>query len=72
MIAAFAELQWRLGERLSYSGIEAIDLGGEATVVARFADGTVQRMVEAKFAYDCSSQAFFHVVIVSAEGARPA
>ena len=43
MIAAFAERQWRLGEKLSYSGIEAIDLGGgDAAVVARFADGTVQ------------------------------
>jgi hypothetical protein len=73
MIAAFAERQWRLGELLSYSGIEAIDLGGgDAAVVARFADGTVQPMEEAKFAYDCQSQAFFHVVIISAQAARQA
>ncbi|MGH3195683.1 MAG: hypothetical protein ACRDOH_28915 [Streptosporangiaceae bacterium] len=73
MIAAFAERQWRLGEVLSYSGIEAIDLGGgDAAVVARFADGTVQPMEEAKFAYDCQSQAFFHVVIISAKAARQA
>jgi hypothetical protein len=73
MIAAFAERQWRLGEMLSYSGIEAIDLGGgDAAVVARFADGTVQPMEEAKFAYDCASQAFFHVVIISAQAARQA
>jgi hypothetical protein len=73
MIAAFAERQWRLGELLSYSGIEAIDLdGGDAAVVARFADGTVQPMNEAKFHYDCQSQAFFHVVIISAQAARQA
>jgi hypothetical protein len=73
MIAAFAGRQWRLGELLSYSGIEAIDLGGgDAAVVARFADGTVQPMEEAKFAYDCQSQAFFHVVIISAGAARQA
>ena len=71
MIAAFAERQWRLGEKLSYSGIEAIDLGGgDAAVVARFADGTVQPMNEAKFHYDCASQAFVHVVIISAEAAQ--
>jgi len=71
MIAAFAERQWRLGEKLSYSGIEAIDLGGgDAAVVARFADGTVQPMKEAKFHYHCASQAFVHVVIISAEAAQ--
>jgi hypothetical protein len=73
MIAAFAERQWLLGELLSYSGIEAIGLGGgDAAVVARFADGTMQPMEEAKFAYNCQSQAFFHVVIISAQAARQA
>jgi len=43
MIAAFAERRWRLGELLSDSGIEAIELGGgDAAVVARFADGGSQ------------------------------
>jgi hypothetical protein len=73
MIAAFAERQWRLGEVLAYRGIEAIDLGGgDAAVVARFADGAVQPMEEAKFHYDCPSQAFVHVVIISAGAARQA
>src|SRR5580700_7667257 len=43
-----------------------------AAVAARFADGTVQPMNEAKFHYDCQSQAFFHVVIISAQAARQA
>lgn len=76
MIAGFAERQWRLGEKLSYRGI-GIDLnGGEAgdggfanNVVASFADGTRQPMEEAKFIYDCASQAFVHVVITSAKAA---
>jgi hypothetical protein len=73
MIAAFAERQWRLGEVLAYRGIEAIDLGGgDAVVAARFADGAVQPMEEAKFHYDCPSQAFSHVVITSAGAARQA
>ena len=73
MIAAFAERQWRLGEVLAYRGIEAINLdGGDAVVVARFADGAVQPMEEAKFHYDCPSRAFFHVVIISAGAARQA
>jgi hypothetical protein len=77
-IAAFAERQWRLGEKLSYHGIEIIRGGsgnaggGDAIVVARFADGTAQPMEEAKFGYDCVSRAFSHVVIVSAKAAAPA
>jgi hypothetical protein len=76
-IAAFAERQWRLGEKLSYHGIEIVlggfgnAGGGDAIVVARFADGTAQPMEEAKFGYD-ASQAFSHVVIVSAKAAAPA
>jgi hypothetical protein len=79
MIAAFAERQWRLGEKLSYRGLTAGFNGGAAggggyasNVRASFADGTVQPMVEAKFAYGCASHAFTHVVIVSAKAAAPA
>jgi len=77
-IAAFAERQWRLGEKLSFSGMEIVlggfgnAGGGDAIVVARFADGTVQPMEEAKFGYDCASRALTHVVIVSARAAAPA
>jgi len=66
MIAAFAERQWRLGEKLSYRD------GGGRDVVARFADGTVQPMEETKFIYDCARQGFAHVVIISAKAAGPA
>ena len=45
--------------------------GSDAIVVARFADGTVQPMVEAILGYDCASRALFHVVIVSARAATP-
>ena len=78
-IAAFAELQWRLGEKLSYRGIQIVLNGGQSgdggyagNVVARFADGTAQPMGFAKFIYSCASQAFIHVVIVSAKAASPA
>jgi hypothetical protein len=78
MIAAFAQRQSRLGEKLSHRGIsvalnggEAAD-GGYATIVARFADGTVQPMEESKFVYDCARHAFAHVVISSAKAAGPA
>lgn len=79
MIAAFAERQWRLGEKLSYRGVTAGLNGGAAgdggyagNVVASFADGAVQPMSEAKFAYGCAAHAFAHVVIVSAKAAAPA
>jgi hypothetical protein len=80
MIAAFAERQWRLGEKLSYRGI-TVGLNSGASgdggygyadnVVASFADGAVQPMSEAKFAYGCAAHAFAHVVIVSAKAAAP-
>jgi hypothetical protein len=70
MIAAFAERQWRLGENLSYHGMTMFGDGGYVgSVVASFADGTMQPMAEAKFAYGCASHAFVHVVIVSAKAA---
>jgi hypothetical protein len=77
MIAAFAERQWRLGEKLSYRGVR-IDLNGGAAgdggfaghVVASFADGTVQPMDEAKFAYSCAIHSFTHVEITSAKAAE--
>lgn len=81
LIGAFAERQWRLGEKLSYRHITAAARataswpegdGGFATVVARFADGTVQPMAETKFVYDCASHAFAHVVMTSAKAAGPA
>lgn len=78
-IAAFAERQWRLGERLTYGGIQIVLNGGESgsggyadRVVARFGDGAVQPMGFAKFIYNCASRAFHHVVIVSAKAASPA
>jgi hypothetical protein len=76
-IADFARRQWRLGEKLSNRGI-SVELGGEeggdgiADVMASFADGTVQPIVEAKFIYDCSGQGFAHVVIVAEKAAGPA
>ena len=78
-VAAFAARQWLLGERLSHRGMtiytspySAGHLGGaEANEVgARFADGTVQPIEEAKFNYDCATGAFTHVVITSAGSAR--
>jgi hypothetical protein len=78
MIAAFAQRQWRLGEKLSYRGLMigfngAAGNGGYASnVLASFADGKMQPMTEAKFAYRCTGHAFAHVVIVSAKAAAPA
>ncbi len=78
MIAAFAGRQWRRGEKLSHRGLTAGLNGGAAgggyasNVRASFADGTVQPMAEAKFAYGCASHAFTHVVIISAKAAAPA
>lgn len=73
MIAAFAGRQWLLGEKLSYRGLTTGLNGSYASNVrASFADGTVQPMTEAKFAYGCASHAFAHVVIVSAKAAAPA
>lgn len=70
LIAAFAERQWRLGEKLSHRDTSTVARpnggpdGGGGVVVARFADGSVQRMVETKFVYDCARQGFAHVVII--------
>lgn len=78
-IAALAERQWRLEEELSYRGLQIVLNGGASgdggyagNVVARFGDGTVQPMAYAKFIYSCPSQAFIHVVIVSAKAASRA
>lgn len=72
-IEAFAAAQWRLGETLSYHGMEVYPPqygeggGAEVDLVsARFADGDVQPIEEAKFNYDCVQSALTHVVIISA------
>lgn len=72
-IVAFAVSQWRLGELLSYHGMEIYTappggIGGAEVddVFARFSDGSVQLIEEAKFNYDCSQGGFTHVVIISA------
>lgn len=72
-IEAFAAAQWRLGETLSYDGMTVyppeygVSGGAEANLVsARFADGDVQPIEEAKFNYDCAQSALTHVVIISA------
>jgi hypothetical protein len=72
-IEAFAAAQWRLGETLSYDGMTVYppgygDSGGAEVdlVSARFADGDVQPIEEAKFNYDCAQSALTHVVIISA------
>lgn len=72
-IEAFAAAQWRLGETLSYDGMQVYPPrygtqgGAEVNLVsARFADGDVQPIEEAKFNYDCGQSALTHVVIISA------
>jgi hypothetical protein len=80
-VAAFATQQWHLGEMLSHDGMTTYAgpvgpgyLGGAEVndVAARFADGTSQRIEEAKFNYNCATGAFTHVVIISAGiAARP-
>ncbi|HEY6312251.1 MAG TPA: hypothetical protein VIY52_15800 [Streptosporangiaceae bacterium] len=72
-IEAFAAAQWRLGEMLSYHGMTVYPPeygasgGAEVDLVsARFADGDVQPIEEAKFNYDCAQSALTHVVIISA------
>jgi hypothetical protein len=79
-IAAFAARQWRLGERLSDHGMTiytgsavAVYRGGaEVNATARFADGSIQPIEEAKFNYNCSAGTFTHVVIISAGPAAKA
>lgn len=44
----------------------ALGSGLVAMVSARFADGDVQPIEEAKFNYDCAQSALTHVVIISA------
>jgi ketosteroid isomerase-like protein len=71
-IVALAARQWSEGGRMSHGNVEAFEDGGYVKdVVARFQDGTQQRMSEAKFAYDCRRQAFSHVVMI-ADGAAQA
>ena len=72
-IESFAAAQWRLGEALSYHGMTVYPPqygehgGAEVDLVsARFADGDVQPVEEAKFNYDCAHSALTHVVIISA------
>jgi hypothetical protein len=72
-IETFAAAQWRLGETLSYHGMTVYSpqygkgAGAEVNMVsARFADGDVQPVEEAKFNYDCAQSALTHVVIISA------
>ncbi len=74
-IGAFAARQWVLGELLSHDGMNVYTspagpayLGGAEVneVAARFADGTVQPIEEAKFNYNRTAGAFTHVVIISA------
>jgi hypothetical protein len=72
-IEAFAAAQWRLGETLSYHGMTVYPPeygasgGAEVDLVsARFADGDVQPIEEAKFNYNCAQSALTHVVIISA------
>ena len=79
LIAAFAERQWRRGETLSYRRIWAATSataagadGGGATIVAKFADGTVQPITYDKFIYDCPAHAFSHAVMTAAKAAEPA
>ena len=77
-IVAFAQRQWRLGERLSLHRVSAVmnggvaGNGGYADVTATFPGGLTQPMEEAKFIYDCSTRTFAHVVIISAVAARQA
>lgn len=77
-ITAFAKRQWRLGETLTHRGVtivfnRATASGGYVIGVrARFADGAVQPMNEAKLVYDCASNDLVHVVITSAKAAAPA
>jgi hypothetical protein len=70
-ILRFVRTRWRLGERLSFArgapfpgGVVAVDM------LATFADGRFQHMVEAKFALDCPRQTFKHIVIGAGEVAR--
>jgi hypothetical protein len=73
-VTAFATRQWLLGEVLSHDGMTIYRgpfgpgyLGGAEVNVAaaRFADGTMQPIEEAKFNYNCAAGAFAYVVIIS-------
>lgn len=76
-IETFAEMQWRLGERLSYHGMTVYppDYGGQGgaevdQVMAQFLDGSVQQVEEAKFNYSCLDSSLTHVVVISADVAK--
>jgi len=70
-IIRFVHARWRLGERLSFERGAPFPGGVLAVgMLATFADGSFQHMVEAKFAMDCPRQSFKHIVIGSGEIAR--
>lgn len=72
-VLKFAERQWTLGERFRYHrlSVSVSGHGGYALgFLAVFADGTRQRMSEAKFGFACPQARISHVVIVSSEVAN--
>jgi hypothetical protein len=68
IVLHFIRQQWKLGERLVYKRIQPFRGGAWATqLVAVYKDGSVQRMAEAKFAFDCTTHSLTHVVISASQ-----
>jgi hypothetical protein len=71
-IEPFAETQWALGQRLSFSSLQVVDSRGAYAHGMRSAyeDGSTQSYQDAKFVYSCEGEVFTHIVLVASARAR--
>jgi hypothetical protein len=66
-IEPFAQTQWALGQRLSFSSLQVVDSRGAYARGMRsvYKDGSTQSYQDAKFVYSCSDKVFTHIVLVA-------
>jgi hypothetical protein len=71
-IRAFAQMQWDLGQQLSFASIAAVRRQGAYAYGMRstYTDGSRQQYTDAKFAYSCTDSAFTRIVLVASKRAR--
>jgi hypothetical protein len=71
-IEPFAQTQWALGQRLSFSSLQVVDSRGAYAHGMRSAyeDASTQEYQDAKFVYSCEGEVFSHIVLVASARAR--